>query len=77
MSKEGGEVPVRSDFHYDPPKGPKNMGTGVGSMADIYKVGLQGPAHCDNDESGSPGALNTRVLPDGLSQEDKGGYDRD
>lgn len=73
MSKEGGEVPVRSDFHYNPPKGPRNMGSGVGSMADIYRQGSQGPTPCDNSESGTPGALNTRVLPDGLDQDDIGG----
>jgi hypothetical protein len=69
MSRDGGEVPCKDVFRYDPPKGPKNMGTGVGSHADIYNVGSQGPTPCDNDESGSPGALNTRVLDDGTQEE--------
>jgi hypothetical protein len=75
MSKDGGEVPTRTDFHYATPRGPKNMGSGVGSMADIYKVGSQGPVPCDNSESGSPGALNTSVFGDGFDQDDVGGKD--
>ena len=55
MSKKGGEVPVRSTDRYAEPCGPKNMGAGVGSMADVYRQGSQGPTPCENYESGKPG----------------------
>jgi hypothetical protein len=61
----GGDVPVKGVMGYASPKGPKNMGSGPGSMADVYKVGTQGPVNCDNDEGGSAGALNTRVVTNG------------
>jgi hypothetical protein len=71
MSESGGEVPRVGVFRYDPPKGPKNMDT----KGDVYRQGSQGPTPCENYESGTAGALNTRVLPDGLDQDDKGGFE--
>ena len=68
MSKEGGEVPCKDVFRYNPPQGPKNMGTGVGSMAEVYNQGSQGPTPCENYESGTPG-IGGETLSDGTQEE--------
>ena len=59
----GGAMPPKEGT-YSPPRGPKNMG----EHPDVYRDGLQGPAHCDNDESGTPGDLNSDTHGNGGTQ---------
>ena len=65
---KGGQVPVRNTDGYRQPTGPKNMGSGVGSMADIYRHGSQGPTPCENYESGKPGLGGDNCGTDGTQK---------